>query len=361
MTLFLLLQAFVEPIKDQDGRMTWDLHARYMRAEQTASPLALRSPAVFVTHPQYPPLLPLLQTVALEAVGADPAEDRFVRPLYALFFPAAVLLVLQAAAPLAGAPAAAAAALVASALPALSLFDDGGPSSTYSDAPLGALFGGACLLLLRARSRPGATLVAALLLSAAVLAKNEGTLLAGGLLLAWSAGGLFRRAWKLASPRRLLLEALPWLAAIGARFLLVRWRAAIPNRWDEGYEQLSLAAIRPDVAARKLLAALPEILRAFADWRLWSVAWLLVALLLVVRGRTVLRAAAPRFVAWAALLPPAVGLLAYAVTPWGDVAGLVRVTWARFLLQGALPGLVLLALLLREPRDAGRSRVSRSA
>ena len=114
-------------------------------------------------------------------------------------------------------------------------------------------------------------------------------------------------------------------------------------------------------STRKLLAALPEILRAFADWRLWSVAWLLVSLLLVVRGRTVLRAAAPRFVAWAALLPPAVGLLAYAVTPWGDVAGLVRVTWARFLLQGALPGLVLLALLLREPRDAGRSRVSRSA
>src|SRR3954454_6838932 len=90
----VLADALTHPLEDWDGRMTWTAQAMFVRDAGTVDAEVLRFPKSFVSHPRYPLLMPLAQIAALEVAGSD--DERIVRVLYAMFFPALVLLVLEA-------------------------------------------------------------------------------------------------------------------------------------------------------------------------------------------------------------------------------------------------------------------------
>ena len=274
----ILASALSVPLADWDGRMIWSALAETMRHEGTATPSVLGDAHWFVMHPRYPPLLPVAQAAVQETFGAQPDEQLY-RALYVAFF-AALLMVLRDGAGRAAGSLAAALATVAAALPHFLGYGSGGAASAYSDLPLAAFYGGALVLLLLAPRLPALGLAGGCLLAGAVLAKNEGELLAGAALLLAAArllAGIRRshRGSQDRSHRPGTVRAVGWFAAaalpvLAATALLASWRAGIPNRFDEDY----FAVLRLPTLLHNAVALLPaighEILRLSfrgADWQ----------------------------------------------------------------------------------------------
>jgi hypothetical protein len=351
--LGLAADAAVDPLRDWDGRMTWSAQARYLRAERTVDAEVLRHKRWFITHPQYPLLLPVAQVAALDAFGQGEDSHAF-RMLYVGAFAAWLLVAYDGARRLAGRRPAALAVLLAALAP-LVQYGEGGAFSAYSDLPLAAFYGAALVLLLAAPPRPSTLVsklvadgwVAGLLLGAAVLTKNEGLPLAV-LLLALAIvralvpgrpGPLRPRA------RALLAPALAAALALAALALLASWRSGVPNRQDEQYAaSFRLAELWPAIVSQAP-RIVPVVLGRMLDWRRWSGFWLVVPALLAAGWSAVFQRC--RLPLWAAALaPPAIGWVAYAVAI--DPVRLAEVTWERLLLQGSVPLLMLLALALSD-------------
>ena len=106
----LLVGALTTPVLDWDGRMTWSPQARLIRMERTATPASFTDPWVWTSHPQYPPLVALVQDTGLELVDA-PQDERAGRGVHPLFFLALLAVLYRSVRVLArSAPAAAASA-----------------------------------------------------------------------------------------------------------------------------------------------------------------------------------------------------------------------------------------------------------
>jgi hypothetical protein len=355
----LLADAVAYPLRDWDGRIQWAAQARYIRHEGSVLPLAVVGSQWFINHPRYPVLMPVAQAVVLEATGGA-EDDMFFRGLYAAFFPALLLIVYDCARRWAGWFPAGLSAAAAAGIPFLTFFQDGGAAGAYSDLPLACFFGAGLTLLLRGRTFPSDGIPAGLLLGAAVLTKNEGTLLA---LVALFAAALVPalcawRARRAGSPTRAARRrsrkwsrlCLATALVVAALALLVTWRLHIPNRQDESYgDLLSAQVLFPGLVTRVPEYASQVLRQTFLTWRNWMGFWW-VALLVVLAGRGVLRgwrAALSWPLVLGFLAPLAVAWGAYTVSSW-QPAVLARVTWERFLVQGSLPLFVLLALSLRE-------------
>ncbi|PYQ66544.1 MAG: hypothetical protein DMF53_03400 [Acidobacteria bacterium] len=340
----VLGDALTRPLEDWDGRMTWTAQAMFVRDAGTVDAGVLRFPKSFISHPRYPLLMPLAQIAALEAAGSD--DERIVRVVYALFFPALVLLVLEAGRRWAGSRAALLTALALLTIPWIPFDPEGGAAGAYSDLPLACFFGGGLLLLLRGRPRASDGVAAGLLLAAALLTKNEGLpeVLIALALAALSAGlALLRR--RRSGRSRALAAALAGLLCLAALGLLVSWRSAIPNRYDESYfETFSIASYARNLASPRPFTTIPVIARRMLNPRLWGLFWWLAPVLFV--------AAAPRFrrpptayLAAAAAVPLLAAWSAYAQVP--SAVYYATVTWDRLLLQGCVPVFGLLALGVR--------------
>jgi hypothetical protein len=399
----VLAEAALNPVRDFDGRMTWDTQARYLRAAGTVDAGVLLNERWFVTHPRYPLLLPVAQVAVLEALGADP-DSHAVRFLYAGCFAALLLVLYDGVRRAAGRRAAAVIVLAAAAIPFF-VHGEGGATSTFSDLPLACFYGAACVLLLAPRPAPGDGLAAGLLLAGAALTKDEGLPLALlALVLGWRAGTpkLLRRLqlgrrtaehkpmpvhrapaepglpaerdggapppWagrggnhseppaartlraagvrptRRGAALRMGLAAAPILAAA---VLLVAWRAGIPDRQDEGYAELARQGGWWSAAAAHVTAAVPVVWRRMTSFDSWAGFWWMAAALLAA-GRRALRGPRNRRRLAAAAGPLAIAWAAYVVYP--NPAYLASVTWDRFLLQGCVPFLIVLACALRTVR-----------
>ena len=352
-TASLVANGLATPVSDWDGKMTWVAQARFIRGARTVDAPALRDATAWVIHPRYPVLMPVLQTAAQEIADA-PWDDRFVRPLYALFWPAFLLVLFDAASARAGRLAGGAAALAAACAPYLAFSLHGGAAGTYSDLPLACFWGGGLLLLTSEGAGLGEGLAAGLLLGAAVLTKSEGLPLAAVALaaaLAWAVAG-----------RRLAAFRVPLLAAAGAvaaaALLLASWRSGIPPRYDEGQvAAFGLAALTKGAVTR-LPEAARACLHAMADRKEWGFTWLLVPLGFVLGARRLGRlATVPLAVSLAGSL--AFYAAAYALSVW-PAEELARTTWDRFLIQMGLPLFALLALAL-DPRPDPPQRIAASS
>jgi hypothetical protein len=355
-SLAVFADAATRPLADWDGRMTWATQARYLRAEGTVHPTVLVRARWFISHPEYPLLLPLAQVAAQEVAGAEEDEQPF-RAFYAAFYPVLLLLLFDGALHRAGRTAATLLVLLVAPLPLLA-FGEGSAAGAYSDLPLACFYGAGLLLLLRPRLGAADGLAAGLLLAAAALTKNEGALLAPlAVFLAVSYRLPFaRRRGTAARPaRRLRLGRLvpagvAALCVAAALVLLSSWRAEIPNRQDEAYFEL-LTPARFAAGLGRIPDLVPLLLRKTFLSEEWLLFWW-VALAIVAAGAVGLRRRGG-VLALAAAAPPAIGLVAYAVH-W-DPLYLAGVTWSRLLLQGVVPFAVLLALALR-PVLAGALR-----
>lgn len=344
----LFADALTNPILDWDGRMTWVAHARYVRAGRGVLAPAFTDPGSYVLCPRYPLLLPVALAAGQEALGASD-DERVVRPFFAAFYPAFLLVVLEGASRVAGRVAAAGMTLAAALLPQVGFLREGGAASAYADLPLACFFGGALLLLLRARPGSGDALCAGLLLGAGILTKNEGIPLA---LIALAAAASVRagRAGG-AAGRRALAQA----AAVSALALLLclAWRSRVPLRLtanEEGF-RAPLAALVTLVGRLPRLAG--PIAREFLEMRVWGPFWPAFALVLALGARALATRRARPFVV-AALLGFGVYLAAYGATEM-KLPSLVMTTWSRFLLQLSLPLFALGAMALR--RSVGSSGV----
>jgi hypothetical protein len=373
-------EAVSDPVNDWDGRMTWGAQARYVRTAASVDAAALREPRWYVTHPQYPLLLPVAQAAVLEAAGADPDAPR-MRALYAACLPALLLVIYDGARRGAGRTAAALAAAAVGLVPYL-LLGGGGAATTYSDLPLAAFYGAALALLLAARPRGDGGLAAGLLLAGAALAKNEGAPLAVlALIFGWRAlqrpapgggataevgaagrapappsrpsataprpparvirGGAAGRAGVAEGVWRFAAAGLPVALALA---LLNSWRAGIVNRFDEAYPALLRAAhLWPAVVSRAGVLG-PLLLDRMLRSGHWAAFWWMVPCVLLV-GHRALRHPRNRRLLAAAAAPPALAWIAYAVHP--RPVFLAGVTWDRILLQGAAPLAMVLAAAIQ--------------
>ncbi len=344
-TASLVANGLATPVTDWDGKMTWVAQARFIRGARSVDTPVLRDAAAWVVHPRYPVLMPVLQVAAQEIADA-PWDDRFVRPLYALFWPAFLLVLFDAASARAGRLAAAVVTLAAACAPTPAFSPHGGAAGTYSDLPLACFWGAGLLVLTSEAAGLAEGLGAGFLLGAAVLTKSEGLPLACVALAA-------AFAWALAG-RRLAARRAPLLAAAacvaGAALLLASWRSGIPPRYDEG----QVAAVSLAALAKGAVTRLPDVARAcvaaMANRREWGLTWLLVPLGLVLGARRLRRLEAlPLAVALAGAL--ALYASAYALSVWPPTM-LAETTWDRLLVQMALPLFVLLALALAPRRQS---------
>ena len=333
-----LASALTAPLGDWDGRMTWSPLAAYLRHEGTVDAAVLREDHWWVFHPRYPPLLPLAQVAAQETFGAG-VDDQYYRALYAAFLPALLLVLYDGARRAAGSRAAILTTLAVAVLPFLS-YGAGGATSAYSDMPLAGLYGAALVVLLLERTRPSAGLAAGLLLAGAVLAKNEGALLAGAALLL-----AFLRLLRSFHRRRFAWLACAAGPALAAFALLTSWRAAIPNREDEDYFTVLSLSDLLDGAVARLPVIVPEVLRWMLRWSSWLGFWPLFLVVLIVGWRA-LRRPGVRLLLLAGWIPAGIGWAAYAVST--RLEHLLGETWDRFLLQGLVPLAIVFACALRK-------------
>ncbi|MBK9373305.1 MAG: hypothetical protein IPN03_06135 [Holophagales bacterium] len=361
--LVLLVGALLSPVLDWDGQMTWSPQARLMRFGGTATPGAFTDPWVWVSHPQYPPLVALVQVTGLEVVSA-PEDQRAGRAVHPLFFVAllAVLFRTVRVLTISGLAAAAGTSLAAM-TPFVAFETHGGAAGAFSDVPLAAFLGGGLSVLLCGGARFRASVAAGLLFAAAVLTKNEGLPLvlcllgvAGAVELhaLWARRGTAFRA-------RLRRAATAFLLAAvfvgGSVALLHAFRSEIPNRYDEDYGSLvSQMRLEPAVMARKVSSVVPYFLSRLVSVRSWGILWPLLALLALLQPRVLARRAA---VAAGALTvaPIGVGFVAFAVH-W-DPVGLAQVTIDRFFVQGSFGTFLLLGLLLAEGLRSPAARLPR--
>jgi hypothetical protein len=340
-----LADALARPILDWDGQMTWDPAARWVRSERTVDARVLTEARWYVTHPQYPLLMPLAQ-VAIEEVFDTEEDGRVVRPLYALFLPAYLVTLYFGACRL-GATRLGAALTVAAAaaIPMLTYQLAGGAVTTYGDFPLGAFWGTSVLLLLEARRTLAR--VAGFLLGAGVLTKNEGLPLALIALAVFAWPGL-RRLVRLLRRRRIDLRSLRPTArtAVPVLFcaaLLFSWRAEIPNRWDPVYTLAPLSEL-PEKLVRRVPPVIPAIGAEMIDKGIWRGFWWVAPLAFLAEART-RRTRRLRPAALAVLSGGFLYLLAYATTPWSGTE-LVHPTWNRFVVQLSLPLFAIFATRL---------------
>lgn len=347
--LVLLALSLTTPVFDWDGLMTWIPQARLIRAGETATPGAVTDRWTWVSHPQYPPCLALVQVAGQEIVSA-PDDERAGRGVHPLFFVSFLVVLHRAIRVLTlSAPAAAAAASLAAMTPFLAFETHGGAAGAYADVPLAAFLGAGLAVLLCGGRRSASGIAAGLLLSGAVLTKREGAPLVAGLLavvlvLALASRTGRDRAARRARLRRIAAVAIPLALLVAATTaLLVAYRSRIPNRFDEDYAAIvAKADLSPSVLARKAAAVLPQAAAKLVAVRAWGLLWPLVAVLLLLRPRA-LRSPAGVAAAMLAVAPVALGSTAYLVH-W-DPVGLMETTFDRFLVQGSFGTFLLLGLL----------------
>lgn len=337
----LFAAALTQPNLGWDGEMTWCAAARWVRADRSVTPRALTDSHVFVWHPRYPLLMPLAQVAVQETFDAGD-DRRAIKPLYAAFFPALLLVLFDVARRHAGTCAAALAAVALAAVPVLAFTDFGGADGAFSDVPLGAFFGGGFLLLLGRESR-SESVAAAVLLGAAVLTKNEGLPFA----LAALAAGAFLAVLESSADRRRRLRSLGLAAAtvLAVALALRAWQSHIPQRWDEDYlARLGRVSLVAEARARMPLMPV-ALMREMTD-RENLAGFGLAGVVVLAAGVGGLRRR---------IVPPILlvlyfcfgaYVLALLLTTWGGVEQL-HPTWYRLLIQLSLPLGVFLALALR--------------
>ena len=342
--LSILAEVFTNPLRDWDGRMTWAVQARYMRAEGTVNPTVLTQHGWYLTHGWYPVLLPVAQVAVLELLQAGD-DEHFFRGLYAFFFPVWLLTVYGVARRWTSRSAAALTALAAALLPFPAIYRGGGALSAYSDLPLACFYGAGLLLLLEARPRLSAAVAAGLLLGAAVLSKNEGAPLAIW-ALAVAAFTPLRPGGREALRRRLRRGWKSFALAAGmiaaALALLLSWRSGIPDRFESYREIVAWDTLWPGLVTR-LPLLLPRIRTEMITLSHWGVFWLAAPVVLMAGWRGLRRRPALPLLL-AVLAPLGIAWIAYSISL--RPVEIVRESWNRFVLQGSVPLFALLAFAL---------------
>jgi hypothetical protein len=179
------------------------------------------------------------------------------------------------------------------------------------------------------------------------LTKNEGlpeALVALALSVWVAVVALLRR--RRSGRARAVAAALACGLTLAALGLLLSWRSAIPNRYDESYfENFSVASFARNLASVRPFTPLPVLAHQMLNLEAWGLFWWLVPILLLIAAPSLCRP--PRiFLALAAAVPLLSAWAAYAQV--STATYYASVTWNRFLLQACVPIFALLAGAFRK-------------
>lgn len=309
-----------QPLSLGDYLAVWGLKARALHASGELSSVFRVDPAGEFSHPEYPPLWPLL------LAGAAKLAGRYDELLLTLLRP--LLLALAAALTFARTRAPLAVRLFAAAALTLFPYFQGAAYAGYAETLLLVLVLAALLLLESPEPTPFTPLAAGLLLAFGALTKQEGlpVLLVVTALLA----GAGRRR-----------DALV-VGTVGAAVGVLPWAL-----YRSAHGVASLADFAPSAfGPGKAVRALAALVEAAAVPGLAWLAGAIVLLALAPRVRRGRRALLAGLVAYAALLASS---FAFARV---DVAWLVTWTWDRLALLPAAALLPALAEAAAEPFEA---------
>jgi len=282
--IVLLTVTAIVPLDDYDGRAFWLLKAKAIAFDRSVDGPFFHLRESWDSRNQYPLLVPIDAGVLMIA-GRD-LDDRHVRWLYVLFAAGFALELRRRL----GAWVAAAFLT----LPVIASAATGAPSA-YCDIALGAFAACAFFEIVDAVS----PLRLGMWLSFVVLTKSEGLPLA--LLLLTIAAFVFRK--------RIGIAIAPFAIAAGA---LLFWRTRIPRSDEEPFARL-IAGIPHH--ARTFVAYLGGFAREMVAIDRWGIAWIGVAVALIVLG---IRRQWRPFALVVATIVPMIVLYAavVAVSPW---------------------------------------------
>ncbi len=272
--VLLAISSALGPFAGWDERAIYGLKARILYHEGSVRGEAFTDTGTLHFQARYPLLVPLLEAALLTL--RDSIDDRFLKLLFLLFSLGLALVVAGEARRLHGPRAGSLWALLFLATPMLIGPAEGSGTSAYADLPFAAFVSAATVLLGRSLEHPDIrrTLLAGLLLGAALATKQEGMLWAAALgfaflLTLWRRPGA-RTTW---GTRCVAAAAIPALIFLALRLAASRWtpRAA----WSERYDVvLSLDWLRQ--LGSRPLEIVPFVLNQVVDWKAWGWGWLLV-------------------------------------------------------------------------------------
>jgi hypothetical protein len=302
------------PMASVDGRTLWWLHARLIHAASAYPAPEHWDPGFPLPHPQYPPLVPVLEAAAAAFGAASEPVMRAVPLLFYLALGGLLLGELPRRDPRTGRGL----ALVVLLLPTLVFSEEGGADAGVSDTALATYVAAAALAL-----GAGAGPLAGLLAAGAALTKNEGLVL-GALLVATASSSATSLRGRL---RAVLPVAVPF-AAIMLPWLLLR--ATLPAGFDERY----LERLTPDAlsagASRAPLVAWEMMRIAFLHPQRSGLFWWGVLGLWMLARRTRERSVNARWLVVPAYLE--IVFVLYLVSPWQGVLQ-VQLSFERVLLH----------------------------
>ena len=322
--------ALRQPLSLGDYLAVWGLKARAIHFSGELSSVFRVDPAGEFSHPEYPPLWPLLLAGAAKLLG------RYDELLLALLRPA--LLALAAALTFARTRAPLPARLLAAAALVLLPYFQTAAYAGYAEALLLVLVLAALLLLESARPTPFTPWAAGLLLALAALTKQEGTivLLVAAALLFYAGR---RRDAAVAGGLGLLLGVVPWT--------LYRAAHGVSSLSDFAPRTFGLGKPIRAVAAFGEVALLP------------ALPWLAGAAIVLALAPGTCRARRPVLAGAAAYVALLVAAFAFARV---DVAWLVTWTWDRLALLPVAALLPVFAEAAAEPfREASPAEASGAA
>jgi hypothetical protein len=281
--VLLSISVAFEPFSGWDERAVYGLKARVLFHEGSVRVEEFTDSDNVHFQARYPLLVPLLEASLLTI--KDSADDLFLKLLFVLYGLSLVLLVADEASRLDGPRVGAFWGFILMTTPFLIGPGDGHGMTGGADLPLAAYATGAAVLLGRtfARPAPGVSILAGVLVGAALMTKQEGII--------WALAFAFALAlaqWRrtTATPALLAREA----AAVAAPALLffavsIAARRWIPSSiWSDRYGIVFSLDWLSQLASRPLEIA-PYVLRELGGWQNWGWGWLLVLCGLVVLRR----------------------------------------------------------------------------
>ena len=337
--VLLATSAALGPLVAWDERAIFGLKARVLYHEGSVLGEAFTDTGYVHFQTRYPLLVPLLEASLFTLKGSP--DDRFLKLLFLLFSLCLALVVAGEVRRLHGARAGSLWGLLLLATPMLIGPSEGRGMTAYADLPFAAFVTGATVLLGRAIGHPASrkTLLAGLLLGAALATKQEGALWAVALGLA-----LLLTLWRRTSARTAGLArsavtvAVPALLFLALSFAARRWTP--PPAWSERYSVvLNLAWLR-QLGWRPVEIA-PFVLRQLTNWKVWGWGWILVVAGLLVLHRPKLTPT-PLFWRATALAVLAAYIAVFIVTP-NHVHWHLATAFSRLLLHLFPLGILILA------------------